>query len=172
MGTSRAYFHERTDHTGCTDTLRAPIPDFSHSPRLVPRRVLQRRRQASGKPISGFGHSFEGPHRPMGPPERSAQPRDQRHRPLSLSNPPDGCAPGALKRVEAAIAENSPKTPESAKTVSMANGQLTRAVPGRREPQNVTGGASPGRLRPPEGPDALGRARLNFPGGGRKKNPL
>ena len=38
-GTNRVYLHERTDHTGCTDTLRAPIPDFSHSPRLVPRRV-------------------------------------------------------------------------------------------------------------------------------------
>ena len=30
------------------------------------------------------------------------------------------------------MAEESPKTLESAKTVSMANGQLTRAVPGSR----------------------------------------
>ena len=34
---------------------------------------------------------------------------------------------------------------------------------GPGEPKNVAGGATPGRLRPPEGPDALGRGRLDFP---------
>ena len=35
-GTNRVYLHERTDHAGCTDTLRASVPDFYHSPQLVP----------------------------------------------------------------------------------------------------------------------------------------
>ena len=68
----------------------------------------------------------------MTPPERSSQPRDQRHRALSLWHTPDGCARRAPSGVQAAMAEESPKTLESAKTVSMANGQLTRAVPGSR----------------------------------------
>ena len=68
----------------------------------------------------------------MGPPERSAQPRAQRHRPLSLCHLPDGCAQGATSRVSAAIAENSPKTSESAKTYFLGGGQLVRAVPGSR----------------------------------------
>ena len=38
---------------------------------------------------------------------------------------------------------------------------------GPGEPKNVAGGATPGRLRPPEGPDALGHARLDFPAGER-----
>ena len=49
-GTNGVYLHERTDHPGCTDTLWASVPDFSHSPRLVPRRVLHMLRHASGKP--------------------------------------------------------------------------------------------------------------------------
>ena len=77
----------------------------------------------------------------MGPPERSAQPRAHRHRPLPLSHSPDGCAPGAPSRVEAAIAENSPKTSESAKSLSRAGGQLVRAVPGSLR-------TSPGELLP------------------------
>ena len=91
--------------------------------------------EAGGRPPprpSGFVYTFEGPHRPMTPPERSSQPRDQRHRALSLWHPPDGCARRAPSGVQAAMAEESPKTLESAKTVSMANGQLTRAVPGSR----------------------------------------
>ena len=46
--------------------------------------------EAGGRPPprpSGFVYTFEGPHRPMTPPERSSQPRDQRHRALSLWHP-------------------------------------------------------------------------------------
>ena len=43
------------------------------------------------------------------------------------------------------------------------DGEWTAHPGGPGEPQNVTGGASPGRLRPPEGPDALGAVRRKTP---------
>ena len=44
---------------------------------------------------------------------------------------------------------------------------------GPGEPKNVAGGATPGRLRPPEGPDALGRRAVDsISRGGKRVNKI
>ena len=118
------------------------------------------RRQVSP---SGIVDAFEGPHRAIGPYERSAQPRAHLHRTLPLHHSPDGRAPWAPSAVQAAIARNSPKKAFPEETSKMADGQLARAVvPG--EPRNVAGGARRGRRRPPEGAAAVGAVRRKSPG--------
>ena len=94
------------------------------------------RRQVSP---SGIVDAFEGPHRAIGPYERSAQPRAHLHRTLPLHHSPDGRAPWAPSAVQAAIARNSPKKAFPEETSKMADGQLARAVP-------VSRGTSPGEL--------------------------
>ena len=95
---------------------------------------------------SGIVDAFEGPHRAIGPYERSAQPRAHLHRTLPLHHSPDGRAPWAPSAVQAAIARNSPKKAFPEETSKMADGQLARAVP-------VSRGTSPGEL--PRAPHAL-----------------
>ena len=85
------------------------------------------RRQVSP---SGIVDAFEGPHRAIGPYERSAQPRAHLHRTLPLHHSPDGRAPEAPSAVQAAIARNSPKKAFPEETSKMADGQLARAKPG------------------------------------------
>ena len=159
-GTNGVYLHERTGHTGCTDTLRASVPNFSDSPRLVPRRLLHTCWRTPPASPSGTGGTSGESHRPMRPPESSAQPRARRHRPLPLCHSPDGCARGAPSRLQAAIGQKSTKT-AFRKFFLLGGGTARPGGPG--EPSNVAGGLRPGRLRAPQGPDALGAARLKSP---------